>query len=504
MTIAREYRRLSDAGGSSLNRQGSENAIAAAENDWTLGDPYVDDGKSASKFARTKRDDFELLTADVASGAFGADVLMLWESSRGSRRVGEWVMFIELCEDKGIRIWVTTHGRLYDPANGRDRKALIEDAVDSEYESYKTHRRTLGTAAFEASRGRPHGVAPDGLQPVYDAKGKLETWVEDPTRSAVPKLVFEMLESGHTLGAIERKVHKAGHLNLSGRPFSREHLRYMATKHAYAGLRSYKGTVYQGVWDGLVSEERFWNVQVILNANAARVAAGQPMVRNGRATHDLTDTLRCGPCTGPLMVVTSRHSTDPTYRCRPKGCVQIDKRDVDELIIGSDIDENGEPTEPRLGALLAYLARDDIYELLAAPDRDDETVASLRADLAEARANRSAMEMATAETVHEARVLARSAAALAERIETMEALERELTLPPAVAGMIRPGVSIWTSWMSAPVSARREVARTILKPEYLGQVRISAAPNRGPRRVPAAERIEWHRAAAGARLTVAE
>ncbi len=88
--------------------------------------------------------------ADLESDTFGADVLVLWESSRGSRKVGEWVTLIDWCEMRGVKIFVTTHERTYDPANGRDRRTLIEDATDSEYESYKVHKRVARTAASQA------------------------------------------------------------------------------------------------------------------------------------------------------------------------------------------------------------------------------------------------------------------------------------------------------------------------------------------------------------------
>ncbi|NJP75683.1 hypothetical protein HCJ99_33950, partial [Streptomyces sp. C1-2] len=42
--IAREYRRLSDKGGRSVDDQGAENRTAADEQGWALGEPYVDDG----------------------------------------------------------------------------------------------------------------------------------------------------------------------------------------------------------------------------------------------------------------------------------------------------------------------------------------------------------------------------------------------------------------------------------------------------------------------------
>jgi DNA invertase Pin-like site-specific DNA recombinase len=73
--------------------------------------------------------------------------------------VGEWVELIEECERNAILIRVTTHGRYYDPRNPRDRRSLLEDAVDSEYESSKVSIRAKRAAAAGALEGWPHGRA---------------------------------------------------------------------------------------------------------------------------------------------------------------------------------------------------------------------------------------------------------------------------------------------------------------------------------------------------------
>lgn len=473
--VAREYRRLSDKGGTSLERQGLNNGQAAAESGWVLGPAYIDDGLSASRFARKRRDDFEQLVTDLRGGAFGADILILWESSRGSRRVGEWVSLIELLEEKHVRIWVTTHERMYDPRNGRDRKSLLDDAVDSEYESYKTHKRVTGTAAVEAAKGRPHGFPPDGLMAVYDDKtGDLATWVENPERSHIPKELFELLEAKHSLLSIAEKFRKAGYLNLSGRPFSREHLRDMALRHAYAGLRHHKGTVYDGVWDGIVSAKRFWNVQKFLGDPSRKTT------RDGRAKHDLTAGLRCGRCLGE-MAVNSKNG-QLVYRCK-KGCVHIQKAPVDDLIIGRPGD---------LGALLEYLARDDIYDVLRVPGSDDASVQVLQAELAKARAERDEMRTAKGSNMAQVLVLANSLAAKEEEVTELETRERELTVPSSILSIIKPGADVWTSWHQAPIPARRDAVRRILAPRYLGQPHILPSPRTGPNQ-PIAERLSWRR-----------
>jgi site-specific DNA recombinase len=295
---AREYRRVSlDRSGHarSVDEQGDDNARARERHGLTLGGaPYVDNDRSASRYARKTRDDFARLMADLRSGAFGADVLQLWESSRGSRKVGEWVTLIDLCEEHGIKIFVTTHERIYDPANERDRRTLLEDAVDSEYESGKVSKRTRRTAAAEAAKGRPCGVAPHGLMPEYDAlAGRLINWVENPSESMVPKELFKRLREGKSLGSITRAFEAAGYLNRSGKPFSQQHLRTMATKHAYCGERNHTGTIYDAIWVALVDKELFYDVQRIISAPERKKS------RNGRAVHDISMIIKCGVCEVP-------------------------------------------------------------------------------------------------------------------------------------------------------------------------------------------------------------
>ncbi|MDX2681064.1 recombinase family protein [Streptomyces sp. NY05-11A] len=478
---AREYRRLSDRkGGTSIKDQGVDNEAAAEEQDWELGEPYIDE-VSASRYARKKRDDFDQLVADLGSGPtgresdFGADVLMLWESSRGSRRVGEWATFIDLLEDKGVKIWVTTHERLYDPGNGRDRKTLLEDAVDSEYESYKTHKRVSRTAPKEARRGRPHGKAPTGLKPVYDPDtGTLVTWVEDEEWSEPVKLLFEMLAAGHSMAAVEQRLEELGHRNKAGHRYTHGQLRGMAVRHSYAGLRCYKGTVYKGVWDGLVEEEVFWAVH-------DRMVDPSRVTSRGGVQHELTSSLWCGSCEVNLSprYISGRK---PNYRCASCGR-KIQKDPVDELIIG----HRDEP-----GVLMEFLSRPDIYDVLREPTTDAAAVREIRAQLARARAERDEMREATGTTLAEVRLLANSLHAKDAEVIQLEARERELTVPSAVLTIVQPGVDVWVSWSQAPVTARRETARLILAPRYLGRPCILPSPRAGWHQE-IAERIEWRR-----------
>jgi len=238
----REYLRVSmDRSGRerSQDDQHGDNERACVERGIRLGDPYREAGSaSASRYARKGRSDFERLLADLGEGRFGAQVLVLWESSRGSRKVGEWVTLIELCEDAGVRIFVTTHGREYDPANPRDRRSLLEDAVDSEYESSKVSARVKRAHAANAAAGRPHGPTSFGYIRRYDERTKALI-AQEPHPQLAPVVIelFRRLRKGHSLMAIARDFAARGIMNASGRPFSPQHLRVLALTPAYAGIR---------------------------------------------------------------------------------------------------------------------------------------------------------------------------------------------------------------------------------------------------------------------------
>src|SRR5690625_4241949 len=169
---AREYLRVSrDRGkdGKSPAQQSEANARAVAAHGWEMHpQPYKDVDKGASRHSRVTRGGYAQLIADIESARFEADILVIWESSRGSRRVSEWARLIDLCADAGVKIYVTTHDRLYDPSGGRDRRSLHEDAVDSEYETDKMSERIRRSTAANAEQGRPHGKNLYGYRRTYE------------------------------------------------------------------------------------------------------------------------------------------------------------------------------------------------------------------------------------------------------------------------------------------------------------------------------------------------
>lgn len=336
--LGREYLRVSrdKSGRERSNDEQHDDNARDAEGRWGLGDPYSDVG-SASRYARKARGDFDQLLADLSADAsecrrgcrFDADVLVLWESSRGSRRVGEWVDLLELCEQRGVRISVTTHGRLYDPANPRDRRTLLEDAVDSEYESGKTSQRVRRTTAAVAAARRPHGRRLYGYERVYDTRtGALLGQRPHPTEAPVVRRIFSMYLSGHGIRTIATTLRGEGLRRPNG-PWNEVRVGETLGNPSYAGRRTWKGEdmgqADPEVWPPLIDPEVFDQVQERRRMVRERAQPGQ-----GPKSRLLSGVARCGLCAERMIARPDKGR--PVYQCR--GCRRVlrDLRKLDDYV----------------------------------------------------------------------------------------------------------------------------------------------------------------------------
>jgi site-specific DNA recombinase len=492
-TTGREYLRVSlDRSGRarSLEEQHDDNMAAAAARGVTLGAPYRDESISASRYSTKTRDGFGQLLVDLENGRFGAAELWLWESSRGSRKVGEWVTLIECCEAQKVRIHVTTHARTYDPANSRDRRSLLEDAVDSEYESGKISARLKRAAAANAAAGKPHGKTPYGYRRRYDElTKKLIAQEPDPVEAPIIRELFERVRAGHSLRSIALDWEKRGVRSRSGKVFVPSHLRVLATTAAYAGLRVHNTNggpksghspqpgapgvqTVEGNWEPLVSRATYHAVQRILTDPK------RTTTRPGRAKHLLSNLALCDRCETTITVSFRAHR--PYYQCR-KGCVRVQKEDIEQF--AEEV-------------ILRYLARSDVHHAIRRAEADSDALQAVRDELAGARGRLAELADAAAAGTISITTVARAEPQILATIGALERREAELATPSALHGFITPGADVARRWHAAPMSTRREIARLLLAPDVLGELRVTPRPAGWPggRHVPAASRVVWRTA----------
>ena len=309
-SLVREYLRVSldrSGTGKSPDQQHDEIAAEADRRGWQIhAIPYRDDNRSASRFATKRREGFAKLISDLDEGRFEASLLAIWESSRGSRRTGEWIDLIDLCRDRGVQIWVLTHNRVYDPANARDRRSLREDASDAEYESDKTSERLQRDMRAAAKSGRPHGKNVYGYQRIYSVMPNglrvLDKVIEHPDQAWVVKEAAAMILAGRSYYDIaatlnekdippRRPVREAHRESLG---WTAPAVKQMLTMPVYMGKRVHnpiegESSTYEGIWPPLIAPETWENLQLAMNLRGFKS-------NNWPARHLLSGIALCGEC----------------------------------------------------------------------------------------------------------------------------------------------------------------------------------------------------------------
>jgi site-specific DNA recombinase len=218
---------------------------------------------------------------------------------------------LETCREHNVGIYVETHGRLYDMANGRDWRTLAEDGVDNAYESEKVSTRTLRAMNGTAHDGKPHSIAPYGYRNLHNERtGRFTERVKEPGEAVHIEELFRRIRQGHSFRAIARDWEARGIVSRSGKPFSAQTLRNMAMNPAYTALRVHLTTgdrkeengrdrldgAVEGQWESIILREEFYAVREILTDPTRKTT------RPGRAVHllSVSTAARCGECGSPL------------------------------------------------------------------------------------------------------------------------------------------------------------------------------------------------------------
>lgn len=478
---AREYLRVSkDQGGSgrSTTEQHDDNAKWAEGEGWRLGEPYRDVDRSASRYARREREGYERLIADLAADRFGADVLVMWESSRGSRKVGEWVALLELLEERGVLVAVTTHRRTYDPRIARDRRSMLEDSVDSEYESAKMSARIRRDAAANAAAGRPNGRVPFGYRREYDPATRQGHQLINTETAPLIRELFDRVQQGDSFRAICQEWNDRGIVGSHGKPFTQIRLREMAMRKAYAGIRTHTvagvTTDYPATWEPIVPRSQFIAVQRILT-DPARTTR-----RPGRAVHLLSRIAKCGKCGAPMTVSYTRAPAgmSSVYYCPNGGHAKVEQAELDESVTA---------------VVLAYLASDKVQKHLH--NRDDADGELEAAKLAVATVQTELDELAdeVAGGRLSAALAARAEPGIQQRLDVAQQHLDDLRTPSKLRGLLGAAEKVEQTWNVATLARKREILHFVLSTDLLGELHVMPT-GRKMRHLPAVDRIELRKA----------
>lgn len=442
---AGNYGRQSAGNALSVADQHRSNARECATHDWDEVRRYSD-LVSASRFGTKQRDEWRQLGDDVVAGRL--DVIVMWDTSRGDRKVATWAAFIDQCRDASVLIHATSHRRTYDPRIPRDWRVLIDDGVEAAYDSEAKSLAVLRGIQGAAEAGKPHGAPGYGLQRVYDQHNrKVFTDVPDDNAPVVRE-IFQRCAKEEPLTHICADLNAREIPSPKGGTWTPRVVKQIATHPRYVGVRIHQGESYQGNWETLVDEALFAKSVAVLTAPDRRKSPP------GKKKYLLT-YLATAHCGGRLNVDPGEAQRPARYRCIDCGCTTIRMDSLDDVVVD---------------LVLARLANEDVRAFflppgaeVAAAEREQER---LQARLDEARESFAQPDGISATALAQLeRAIQPELDAVKSKLQTLTVCAAGLEL--LGEGQFRAEVGR-PRWDALPLAGRRSVIRALIDTIEIG------------------------------------
>ncbi|WP_328721790.1 recombinase family protein [Streptomyces sp. NBC_00247] len=443
--------------GSSVKDQNDEGRELCLEQGWPIRREFADVGRSASRYAKREREEFEEMIEGIEAG--DCRIVVAWEASRYYRDLDVYVRLRAACMNAGVLLCY--NGAVYDLSKRADRKLTAQDALQAEDEAEGIRDRNLRTARRNATKGRPHGRITYGYARRYDPDtGDLVAQYAHPERAPIVLDVFKRIAAGETSYAVLQRLRATGD-RMPGYRWEAHHLIAMLRNPAYKGRRVYQGKdVGKAIWPAIVPDDLFDAVLQIVSAPERQTAD------SFAAVHLLSGIARCGECENSphLRVCPSRGALQ--YQCSDRFDTAMAETKLDAYIEEAVI-----TFLESKAAAAAFLSTEDQSRAAAARVRKQQ----METQLAEARTAAATMTDAGTPLLSIAS-LAVLENELGPKIEKARKAAESLNVPPVLRGIIgQPNVD--EIWEAMSMDQRRAVLRAVVN------IRLMKARARGLRAI---------------------
>lgn len=322
----------------SVAQQEADCRRTCAVEGWPVIDVVVDNDIGASRYSQGIRPGFLRLRALLGRGV----VLVSWESSRITRKLGEFAELRDFCESLGIQWFVG--GRLYDLSEPQDSYMLGIAAQNAELEVALSRKRIMRAKDDSAAKGVHNGWMPFGYVKTADG------WQVDPERAAVVREAVRRLLAKESLRSLAKEFAERnlpapsrGTDTASGSGWEKiggKGLRSMILSPTYAGIhvrhRRDNGvrievSRVQGNWEPIITPDEHYRLSTLLNDPTRKRTWGSQI------THLLSGIAVCGVCGKGVKHSNLKSDTRPRYRC-PDSHVKRAADELDKLVESAVID----------------------------------------------------------------------------------------------------------------------------------------------------------------------
>ncbi|WP_344098541.1 recombinase family protein [Nocardiopsis tropica] len=325
----------------SVNQQLKTGRRIAGERGWEIAGEFWDNDQSASQYARGAREDWPKVEEMIRAGE--ADILWLWEISRGTRDRIVWAHLVDACQTH--RMWLALDEDLWDTTNPDHMRYLDGLMADSIHESGKTRKRVLRDMTDHAEEGKPHGPTHYAYDREYDPRtGELIRQVPNAERAGrCVDIADRLLRKKQPRTSIAAEFNRQGvrtpHGRLMGEEwYTRRGKRMVAqgwtsetidtimSSPSLMGKRSHNGRIIgEGGWEAVLDEPTWLAVQKLLGPKARQAPKGEGseprkvIPREAAAEYLASAIMVCDVCGAATYVKPQSGKSTLSYYCSGLG-----------------------------------------------------------------------------------------------------------------------------------------------------------------------------------------
>ena len=358
---------------------------------------FNDDDKSASKYTKKPRPDYERLVAAIERGE--VEMIVVTEMTRLYRRMEQLLELIKMAERTRLKgIW-TTDGIGYDLRTPEGIHAAIAAVNNAMLESAKNSKRTKRKKKARAQAGRPgggtraygyEGAIKDEYGNVLNRSRVNVAFVEDEVH-VIMRCVKRALAGEHQ-NTILYDLNREGIPSAQGGQWGIGNLRKILTKMRYVifddtdperrGTLVHDGIEYRAEWPGIITREQHALLVARLDEANPRY---KPHTRVKAREYLYTGRVVCGNC-GGIMYGSARKETGKTSYQRRYRCRKIDN--YGNIVGCGKVFRAADPLEDFVTEAVLYrFDTPEVAEALA-PKADGGETSELVAMLAQQRQHR--------------------------------------------------------------------------------------------------------------------
>jgi site-specific DNA recombinase len=426
----------------SVAEQDHDNRAVCERQGWPIVGAYEDNDRSASRYAKKDRPDWERLCGDLAAGV--ADVLVVWEISRAHRDRTVWAALAETCLEHSVRLCVG--GRIHDLDDPDDGFVLDLGSALAVRESAQTRKRVQRAVAANAMAGRPHGKLLYGYRREYAATSRgarLLRQVIADDQAAVIRELAERVCAGESCRAIASDLNRRGIAAPRSGSWDLSKVKATVTNPGYIAKRVHRGQIVGDAdWPAILEEATYWSAVARLTDPTRKT------MRDAAVVHLLSGIVVCGAegCGTPLRV--GKNRTVPAYLCRSGFHTACKAETLENYVTAVVVGRLSQPD------MLAELERQ------RGGGRDVRAEATAVAEL------RGRLDLAAdqyADGSIDAEQLRRITARLRPRLEAAERQARERHVSTVLATVAAEATSAGPAalWRRLPLETKRAVIRDL-------------------------------------------